>query len=216
MPSVTPTRILMLGHCTYIFIHLIAKALKSRGNYSISAINLNRPGSDLSDADLTPFDGLFPEPSLADLQVDIVVDQETGEIVVNDAGGAEVTRFDPKPYSDRHDLSDLNEVVAEDLIARQYAELMQGYDIYQLHYMDRRWSSALRYLPSDAKTVASVCVGGGKAISRLVFLVQLLSHCRQLASLEVNDLDGQPKFEGPDHRREHQLQQRPFAPGHSG
>ncbi len=172
----------MLGHCSYVFIHPIAKALKSRGNYSVSAINLNQPGSDLSKADLTPFEQLFPEPSLADLQVDIVVDDATGEIVATDAGGAEVTRFDPKPFSDRHDLSDLNEVVAEDLIARKYAELMQGFDIYQLHYMDRRWLCAFRYLPKNAKTVVTI-MG-----SDLLRDAGVPIYKRQLAALERADL----------------------------
>ena len=46
---------------------------------------------------------------------------------------------------------------------------------------------------------------------RLVFGVKVVPDGRHLAALEGGDLDRPPAFAGAGHRREHQLERRPFA-----
>ncbi len=151
------TRATMLGHCSYVFIHRMAHQLRWSGDYQLSVINLNRPGNEDGMADTSAFDALYDMPNLGGLDLDVQFDQDAGLLRIADKGsGSELASFDPGLYSQKYNLADLNDVVVSDLTARLYAGIVSDDDICQMFYLDPRWISAFRYLPSHTAKIMSI------------------------------------------------------------
>ncbi len=176
-------RILKLGHCSYVFIHPLTVALRKQGDYAVSVVNLNRPGNEEGATEDVEFDAVFPTPNLSDMAINTSFDPVAKRLKVWDqVGQRQVAEFDPALYSEKHDYSDIEQVVIDDLMARKYAELAAGFDVVQMMYMDPRWLSAFRYVPPNVGKIVSIFG------SDLFRLAGISVYRKQLEALEQADL----------------------------